>query len=100
MHNRRGHVKGLSITAILQIYRKEIIAEKGFRVKPASNTLMIPSIARGMRSISLRAEDENGLLPNWHWPIDTWENIEEENLLLALEIVCSLAEKIDMVGNG
>jgi hypothetical protein len=31
---------------------------------------------RGYRVISLRAEDAARLLPNWHWPTDTFENVE------------------------
>lgn len=31
---------------------------------------------RGYKVISLRAEDKDRLLPNWHWPTDTYENVD------------------------
>lgn len=80
-------------------FMEEINQEKGYGIKKGVNTLMttdaIPAMARGFKAISLRAEDEQGLLPNWHWPTDTWEKVEEKNLLLAFEVVCQLVEKVD-----
>lgn len=78
---------------------EEINHERGYSIQPVKNTFMstdaIPVMAQGLKAMSLRAEDERGLLPNWHWPSDTWEKVEEENLLLALEVVYALALKID-----
>lgn len=81
---------------------KEGIDALGVNILPGKNTFMttdaVPAMARGFRAISIRAEDENGLLPNWHWISDTWEKVEEKNLQVSSDIVCSLVKGIDEEG--
>lgn len=94
-----GMLKVYPSSKELVSYLKEIIRQEGYHLVPTVNSFMttdaVPAMVRGYPSISLRAEDKDGLLPNWHWPTDTWEKVEEENLHLAVKVVMSLIKKID-----
>lgn len=52
-------------------------------------------LRRGCRAASLMAFDERGVLPNWHWPTDTPEQIEPETLAHAAELVSRILREID-----
>jgi len=49
------------------------------------STDALPALQRGYQAISLLALDEQGLLPNWHWPTDTVENIQLSTIDTAVE---------------
>ncbi|MGE5529270.1 MAG: M28 family metallopeptidase, partial [Patescibacteria group bacterium] len=44
-------------------------------------------MARKIPAATVMAFDERGLLPNWHWPTDTAENVDEANLEAARDLV-------------
>lgn len=58
------------------------------------STDALPALQRGYKAISLLALDEKGLLPNWHWPTDTVENIDEKTVTTAVEFCLELLEQI------
>ncbi len=72
-------------------------SELGFA--PVSNTIMstdaVALMARGHRAISLRAEDDNRLLPNWHWPTDVVENIQPKTVSAMVRFTLGLLQLID-----
>lgn len=58
-------------------------------------TDMGPVLREGLRAIHIRAEDEAGLLPNWHWYSDTIENVDPENLQIVRDLVLAMAWELD-----
>ncbi len=59
------------------------------------STDALPALVRGYKAISLLAVDEQGLLPNWHWLSDTYENVDEKTLAQAEVFVAKLLEVLD-----
>lgn len=94
-----GMLKFYPSDSELIAFMEDLVTQEGVNLVPGKNTLMstdaVPAMARGFRAISIRAEDEQGLLPNWHWQTDTWEKVQEENLQVSSEVVWSLVKKID-----
>lgn len=58
------------------------------------STDALPALARGYRAISFLAVDEAGLLPNWHWLSDTYENVDECTLTQGQQFVTHLLERL------
>jgi len=58
-------------------------------------TDMGPALLEGYPAIGLRAEDERGLLPNWHWQTDTVDNVEPANVGVAASFVVAMARALD-----
>ncbi|MCL6580088.1 MAG: M28 family peptidase [Firmicutes bacterium] len=54
-----------------------------------------PVLAKGCRALVLWAEGEDGLLKNYHWPTDVFENVEPGTITRAAELVMELIEAID-----
>jgi len=52
-------------------------------------------IVRGYKAMSIMAFDERGVLPNWHWPTDTVENIDRAALENAFKLVVGVVRKLD-----
>ena len=50
---------------------------------------------RGMRAMSLVAQTPQGTLPNWHWPTDTYENIDEAVLQRSFNFTRELVTRFD-----
>ncbi len=59
------------------------------------STDAVPLMARGFRCISLRAEDDQRRLPNWHWPTDTVENVEQRTIANMVSFASELLNGID-----
>lgn len=79
---------------------REVMAELphlGFSesVNSLMSTDAVPFLARRFRAVSLRAEDKEGLLPNWHWPTDLPENVEPPLLGAMVEFARGLLQKLD-----
>ena len=53
-----------------------------------------PVLARGGRGITLVAADD-GVIPNYHWPTDTPENLDPDSLVRTLEVTRRLVAAID-----
>jgi hypothetical protein len=53
-----------------------------------------PVLARGGRALTLVAGD-GGVIPNYHWPTDTPENLDPESLQRALETAREIASAVD-----
>lgn len=66
-----------------------------FRPYTLLTTDATAAIMRGFGAVSIMGIDENGLLPNWHWPTDTVENINPENLETARELVLGMLRNLD-----
>ncbi|MGC8579789.1 MAG: M28 family peptidase [bacterium] len=76
------------------------LRNKGFEeVKPEVFTTMstdaLVPLARGFSAMSIMAFDEQGILPNWHWITDVYENIEPETVNLAFEFTHALIREVD-----
>ena len=73
---------------------------KGFEnVKPKvfksmSTDALVP-LARGYRAMSIMAFDHEGILPNWHWETDVFENVQPAAVNLAYEFASGLIKSID-----
>lgn len=53
-----------------------------------------PVLARGGRGITLVAGDE-GIIPNYHWPSDTPENLDPGSLVRTLEVARRMVAAVD-----
>lgn len=54
-----------------------------------------PVIAAGCRAIVLWAEGADGFLQNYHWPTDTFENVDPETVGRAATFITEMIEAID-----
>jgi len=59
-----------------------------------------PAIRAGCRTLALWAEGPDGLLMNYHWPTDTFENVDAETLDLAAIFILEMLEAIDRGEHG
>lgn len=50
---------------------------------------------RGLRAMSLVAQTPEGTLPNWHWPTDTYDNLDEAVLERCYGFALQLVRKFD-----
>ena len=53
-----------------------------------------PVLARGGRGITLVAGDD-GVIPNYHWPTDTPENLDPDSIARALEVARRMVAAVD-----
>lgn len=53
------------------------------------------AIVRGFRALSLVALTPDGTLPNWHWPTDTFENIDADALNRCFELGFGIVTAFD-----
>jgi len=53
------------------------------------------ALARNYKAISIMAMDEEGFIPNWHWPTDTINRIERGNLTLSRTLAKRMLYKIN-----
>lgn len=60
---------------VAKIHKEWSIRSRTYKLLPTDAT---PAIARGFRAMSIMGFDKKGLLPNWHWYTDIYENIQEE----------------------
>ncbi len=74
------------------------------RVRPGVFTAMstdaLVPLARGYRAVSIMAFDREGLLPNWHWKTDVFENVQPGAVMLAYDFVSALIQEIDTSTEG
>ena len=54
------------------------------------STDAMPALVRGYKAVSFLSMSDEGLLPNWHWPTDTFENVELQTVETAVEFVSEL----------
>ncbi|MEW6723495.1 MAG: M28 family peptidase [Bacillota bacterium] len=57
-------------------------------------------LIKGYRGIGFLAVDERGLLPNWHWVTDTYENVDPKTVETALEFVWAMLEELNQADPG
>jgi hypothetical protein len=50
---------------------------------------------RGLRAMSVMALTREGTLPNWHWPTDTYENVDEGGLERCYGFTLELIRRFD-----
>lgn len=77
------------------------LRKKGFEdVKPRVFTTMstdaLVALSRGFGAMSIMAFDKNGILPNWHWETDVFENVEPKVVNLAYEFVSALIKEVSL----
>lgn len=54
-----------------------------------------PALVRGYQALSMLGLDERGVPPIWHWPTDTFENVDEDTVNTVTEFLRLMIEKID-----
>jgi hypothetical protein len=79
---------------------EEIIAEHpNLAIRPApyraSYTDGSAALVRGYQALSILGLNEQGVPPNWHWPTDTFENVDENAVNTAAQFLRLMIEKID-----
>ncbi|MEQ9715989.1 MAG: M28 family metallopeptidase [Candidatus Asgardarchaeia archaeon] len=68
------------------------INPKVYKLLPTDAT---SAIARGFKALSIMSFNKQGLLPNWHWHTDTYENVDEETVKKALNFAYEIIKEID-----
>ena len=58
------------------------------------STDAMPALVRGYKAVSFLSMSDEGLLPNWHWPTDTFENVELKTVETAVEFVVELVTEL------
>jgi len=66
----------------------------GPHVYKALTTDATPALVRGYKVMSIMAFDDDGTLPNWHWPTDKAEFVQPANLDAASTLVQSMARQL------
>jgi hypothetical protein len=78
---------------------QEVAAEKKVELEFAPYHLLTTDgtvfLMRGYRTVSLMAFDEEGLIPNWHWPTDQATYVDPVNLDAAKELVLGILRRIE-----
>lgn len=78
---------------------KTVAAEKKVDLRFAPYHLLTTDgtvfLMRNYPTVSLMAFDEEGLLPNWHWPTDQASFVNPDNLNAAKELVLGLLRKLE-----
>lgn len=78
---------------------KTVAAEKNLALRFAPYHLLTTDgtvfLMRNYPAVSLMAFDEEGLLPNWHWPTDQVSFVNPENLNAAKELVLGILRKLE-----
>ena len=59
-----------------------------------NNDSFLP-LRAGHRALSIMAFSEHGVLPNWHWPTDTIENVDSATVECAAELVRRMVRMLD-----
>ncbi|MBO8126906.1 MAG: M28 family peptidase [Firmicutes bacterium] len=81
----------LALANKVQAENPELGVKEG--VYTLMSTDVLPVLVRGYKGISFLAT-RNGLLPNWHWVTDTYENVEEATVETCYRFVGKMLEKI------
>ena len=58
------------------------------------STDAMPALVRGYKAVSFLSMNDEGLLPNWHWPTDTFENVDLKTVETAVEFVAELVAEL------
>lgn len=82
------------VLAAAAFARKNPAARIAPHVYKSLTTDATPALIRGYKVMSIMAFAADGTLPNWHWPTDTVENINPENLATASRLVESIARQL------
>jgi len=77
---------------VAQAHPEWNVTPKVYKLLP---TDAAPVIAQGFKAISIMSFDDKGLLPNWHWYTDVYENVEEKTVMKALKFAYELIKEID-----
>ncbi len=59
------------------------------------STDALPFLIRGYRAMTVIATDDKGIIPNWHWYTDTYDNVNPTTLNEAFKFVDYLIRHID-----
>jgi hypothetical protein len=80
-----------STPELLHACRKVAEQRADLKVRQGVYTLLstdaMPALVRGYKAISFLSIDDEGLLPNWHWPTDTVENVDLGPVETAVDFV-------------
>ncbi|HHT05038.1 MAG TPA: M28 family peptidase [Hydrogenispora sp.] len=78
---------------------KTVATEKDLALRFAPYKLLTTDgtvfLMRNYPTVSLMAFDEEGLLPNWHWPTDQASFVNPDNLDAAKELVLGILRKLE-----
>lgn len=85
-------------TTLLDAAHETVEAKKlpvDFRPYKLLTTDATAVMMRGYGAVGVMGIDEKGLLPNWHWVTDTFENVKPENLEQARELVLGILRELE-----
>ncbi len=110
-----GYARPLPASPRLVGLLERIAAEHpGLRLEPSPGTPGLPTdataaLAHGYEAITLLAQARDGAIPNYHWPTDTYENVDQDLvgrtletgrlLLAALDVAAAEGAKAGLLGN-
>lgn len=84
---------------LVRIARESIEAEPKLdacgRAFHTMNNDSFVCLRRGYKALSIMAFDERGVIPNWHWPTDTIENISPATLECATKLATRMVRRLD-----
>jgi Peptidase family M28 len=96
--------EGLGVTwdcdpALVAIAREIATSDPGLGLASSDGPIgltydVTPVLARGGRGITFVAGDE-GVIPNYHWPTDTPENLDPGSLVRTLEVARRMVAAVD-----
>ncbi|MCL4557537.1 MAG: M28 family metallopeptidase [Deltaproteobacteria bacterium] len=77
----------------------KIVKESSMHITPRVFTTMstdaLVPLSRGYRAMSIMAFDDEGVLPNWHWETDVFENVRPAPVNLAYEFASKMIGTIE-----
>ena len=83
------------MVALADRLRQTRFDQVGPRVFTTMSTDALVPLARGYRALSIMAFDQEGMLPNWHWETDVFENVQPATVTLAYEFASGLIQETD-----
>ena len=103
-----GHIRYTKAEGLIKAFRcSERLVEQFRRSSSSQNidaepfvckiypTNALPCLTRGHRAISILATDKKGLIHNWHWETDTVENLDDNIVNKAFDLVLDIVRSLD-----
>lgn len=81
---------------------EETVNEEGLDIRGRPfhtlTTDAVGPLVHGYKAMSIMAFDQQGVLPHWHWPTDTVENLEPTALENARRLLTGVVRRLDQGG--
>ncbi len=94
-----GMIKQYAADHTMVAIADKVAKGSSMNVTPRIYTMMstdaLVPLSRGYRAMSIMAFDDEGMLPNWHWETDVFENVRPVPVNLAYEFATKMIASID-----